>query len=227
MSKFYVVWKGRNPGIYETWDDCKTQTVGFKGSSFKSYLTKEEAKSAYASGSLKSANAKSANAKSTNAKNANETGALPVKKSNPKVPKPHSDPIFVKNTISVDAACSGNPGPMEYRGVLTDNPNEEIFHFGPMEGTNNIGEFLAIVEGLKYLSSNGSDIPLYTDSITAMKWVRDKKAATTLKNTDKTAATFRLINEAEHWLHANAYETKIIKWDTKGWGEIKADFGRK
>ena len=45
---------------------------------------------------------------------------------------------------AVDAACSGNPGPMEYRGIDLAT-GAEIFHFGPVHGTNNIGEFLAIV----------------------------------------------------------------------------------
>lgn len=80
------------------------------------------------------------------------------------------------NSIAVDAACSGNPGAMEYRGVETAT-GREIFRQGPFsEGTNNIGEFLAIVHGLAMLKKMNSDLPLYSDSVNAISWVKKKKA---------------------------------------------------
>ena len=58
--------------------------------------------------------------------------------------------LIIKESIAVDAACSGNPGNMEYRGVYTKT-KEQIFHQGPFpQGTNNIGEFLALVHGLAF-----------------------------------------------------------------------------
>ena len=132
------------------------------------------------------------------------------------------------DSISVDAACSGNPGKMEYRGVETQNKNE-LFHIGPLnEGTNNVGEFLALVHALAMLKKKGdSKTPVYSDSKIAMGWVKRKKANTKLKRTHRNERLFELTARAEQWLKANSYKTRILKWETKRWGEIPADFGRK
>lgn len=42
-SKYYAVKKGKKPGVYRTWDECKAQTDGFSGAIFKSFKTQEEA----------------------------------------------------------------------------------------------------------------------------------------------------------------------------------------
>ncbi|MGO3238753.1 MAG: RNase H family protein, partial [Psychroflexus halocasei] len=129
--------------------------------------------------------------------------------------------------ISVDAASSGNPGKMEYRGVITKT-KEELFKIGPFEqGTNNIGEFLALVHGLAFLKSKNSQLAIYSDSKIAMSWVRQKKCKTKLQKNAKNAKVFELIKRAENWLKTNTYSTTILKWNTKEWGEIPADFGRK
>jgi ribonuclease HI len=130
------------------------------------------------------------------------------------------------DAIAVDAACSGNPGPMEYRGVYLKT-GEEIFHFGPVKGTNNIGEFLAIVHALALLQQKGIEMTVYSDSKTAQCWVRQKKVKTTLKRTQETEKLFQLIERAENWLCTHSYTTPILKWETEKWGEVPADFGRK
>lgn len=130
------------------------------------------------------------------------------------------------NAIAVDAACSGNPGPMEYRGVDLQT-GQQIFHYGPVLGTNNIGEFLAIVHALALLQQQGSDKTIYSDSISGMAWVRNRKAKTTLPMTDENAKLWEVIFRAERWLQTHTYRNRIIKWDTDKWGEIPADFGRK
>ncbi len=128
---------------------------------------------------------------------------------------------------AVDAACSGNPGPMEYRGVDL-NTGQQIFHFGPINGTNNIGEFLAIVHALALLEQrNRKDITIYSDSVNAQLWVRKRKAKTTLADTPKNAKALELVRRAELWLNTHAFRVPIVKWDTQNWGEIPADFGRK
>ena len=130
-------------------------------------------------------------------------------------------------SIAVDAASSGNPGIMEYRGVDTQT-HKQLFHQGPFQqGTNNVGEFLALVHGLAFLKKNNSDRILYTDSKIAMGWVKAKKCRTKLTQTSKNKAIFDLITRAELWLKTNPYNTRIVKWETKAWGEIPADFGRK
>ena len=104
---------------------------------------------------------------------------------------------------------------------------QEIFHFGPMYGTNNIGEFLAIVHGLALLKQKGFDMPIYSDSVNAINWIKQKKCKTKLPRDAKTEELFHLIERAEKWLRENTYTTRILKWETKQWGEIPADFGRK
>ena len=134
---------------------------------------------------------------------------------------------IIRESIAVDAACSGNPGLMEYRGVFVAD-GVEIFHVGPLEeGTNNIGEFLAIVHALALLQKSGRETPLYTDSVNAMKWVERKKCNTKLEQSERNRPLFDLIARAEKWLRENSYKNPILKWETKKWGEIPADFGRK
>ncbi|MBQ4228483.1 MAG: hypothetical protein II675_01590 [Bacteroidaceae bacterium] len=130
------------------------------------------------------------------------------------------------NAIAVDAGCSGNPGAMEYQGVYLGN-EQRMFHFGPILGTNNIGEFLAIVHALAFIKKNGWQMKVYSDSISGMAWVRNKKAKTTLKRTPETAQVLDLVIRAENWLWANPRHAEVLKWNTEEWGEIPADFGRK
>lgn len=203
-KKFYVVWEGLKPGVYTSWTDCQLQTKGVEGAKYKSFDTKEEAERALASSPYQYIG-KQAQAKA----------------------KPKAFPASISTEcLAVDAACSGNPGPMEYRGVYL-RTNEEIFHFGPTLGTNNIGEFLAIVHGLALLKQKKLTMPIYSDSKTAISWVKNKKCKTLLTRDAQTEELFQLIERAENWLKKNSYSTKIIKWETQEWGEIPADFGRK
>lgn len=207
-QKFYVVWEGVTPGIYSSWTDCQLQIKGYEGAKYKSFDSREEAERALASSPY-----------AYIGKNA----------TNKKENKPilHTLPAAViENSLAVDAACSGNPGPMEYRGVHIAS-QQEIFHFGPMKGTNNIGEFLALVHGLALLKQKGFDMPVYSDSVNAISWVRQKRCKTKLPRTAETEQLFLLIERAEKWLKENTYSTPILKWETKEWGEIPADFGRK
>lgn len=207
-SKFYVVWKGKRPGIYETWKDCKSSIDGYKGALYKSFSTFAEAKKAY------NGNYEDFKGKSSKPKVLSEADKL-------KYGTPNYD------SIAVDAASSGNPGKMEYRGVDTKS-KKQLFHQGPFaEGTNNIGEFLALVHGLAFLKQHKSNRILYTDSRIAMGWVRKKNCNTKLKPSAKNKALFELVKRAENWLKQNDYNTPIVKWETKAWGEIPADFGRK
>lgn len=128
--------------------------------------------------------------------------------------------------LCVDASCSGNPGPMEYRGVLLPS-GKELFHFGPIPGTNNIGEFLAVVHALAFLAQHGSAMTIYTDSRTAIAWVQKGKAKTLLARTPQTEQTYELVARAERWLCTHVWPNRVEKWDTDNWGEIPADYGRK
>ncbi len=211
--KYYVVWKGVEPGIYTSWTDCQLQTNGYEGALYKSFATQEEAEEAYASSPFSYFQRK--------------TSTSPSSKPSTHSAVPYQLPQgVIENSICVDAACSGNPGPMEYRGVYTAT-GQQLFHYGPIEGTNNIGEFLALVHGLAFLKQQGWDMPIYSDSRNAILWIKQKKCKTKLKRTQKTATVYDLIARAEKWLQTNSYQTPIYKWDTQKLGEIPADFGRK
>ncbi|WP_425076308.1 viroplasmin family protein [Psychroserpens sp. S379A] len=208
-KKYYTVWKGHHTGVFESWDDCKAQIKDFQGAQYKSFSTFEAAKKAY-KGNYKDYIGKSK-------KFTSELSEAQLKK----IGQPNY------KSIAVDAASSGNPGKMEYRGVETKS-KKQLFIQGPFEeGTNNIGEFLAIVHGLAFLKKNNSDLIIYTDSRTAMSWVRKKACNTKLERNAKNKALFELVDRAIDWLKNNTYKTTIVKWETKAWGEIPADFGRK
>ena len=208
-QKYYVVWDGVTPGIYTSWTECQLQVKGYDSAKYKSFDNREEAERAFASSPYAYIGK---NAKKKTADSPTPPDTLPA--------------ADIENSLAVDAACSGNPGPMEYRGVHVAS-RQEIFHFGPMKGTNNIGEFLALVHGLALLKQKGFDMPIYSDSANAISWVKQKKCKTKLPRTAETEKLFGLIERAEKWLKENKYSTPILKWETKQWGEIPADFGRK
>lgn len=206
QSKFYVVWVGREPGIYRSWAECQEQTNGVPQAKYKSYESLAEAEQAFKAGWQKSLDFKG----KPKAAAAGAGGAS-----------------FNPDSLSVDVGCSGNPGIVEYKGVDTQT-GEVLFYVGPIaKGTNNLGEFLAIVHALAYLKKRGSNKTIYTDSMTALSWVRKKEVATNLPRDKSTEEIWALVDRALHWIRTNTYPNPIIKWDTKAWGEIKADFGRK
>jgi ribonuclease HI len=205
-QKFYVVWKGRKTGIFPSWEECSTQVTGFNGAEYKSFENRSAAEAAYR-GTYEDYKGKH-------------------------IPNMSAQTLIdigqpVAESYCVDASCIGNPGVMEYHGVHTTS-RQELFHQGPFEnGTNNIGEFLALVHALALFKKRGWTCPLYTDSETAMLWVKKKKCKTKLQEDDKNGVIFELIARAVDWLKKNEYETQILKWDTEAWGEIPADYGRK
>lgn len=206
-NKYYVVWDGRETGVFPSWDECKKRVEGYTGARYKGFPTLQEANQAFTSNPY-------------NYIGKNQPAAV-----NPRLLEKVGRPLA--DSICVDAACSGNPGVLEYRGVLTRS-GEEIFHRGPFaEGTTNIGEFLAIVTGLAWLKQRNSPLPLYSDSRNGLLWVKQKRINTKLVRTPKNEDLFRTVDKALEWLHNNGYDNRILKWETEAWGEIPADFGRK
>lgn len=209
QSKYYVVWVGKQPGIYRTWADCQEQTKGVPQAKYKSYESLADAEKAFKAGWQKSLSfGGKTNGASSGANGGARAGYNP-------------------DSLSVDVGCSGNPGVVEYKGVDTQT-GEVLFYKGPIaKGTNNLGEFLAIVHALAYLKQRGSNKTIYTDSMTALSWIRKKEVATNLPRDKSTEEIWTLVDRALQWLRTNTYTNPIVKWDTKRWGEIKADFGRK
>ena len=211
-QKFYVVWRGRKPGVYDNWDGCKAQVEGFGEAEYKAYATLEDAEEAFWRGKEEAQPAQAVAGQN------DKKGDTPLPAA---APRPYDE-----DAIAVDAACSGNPGPMEYRGVDLRS-GRELFHLGPMHGTNNIGEFLAIVHALALLKKQGVKRTVYSDSRNALIWVRQKQCKTKLERNAQTEGLFQLIDRAVEWLRNNKIEVPLLKWQTKEWGEVPADFGRK
>lgn len=206
-AKFYVVWKGRKTGVFDSWAETEEQTKGFEGAQYKSFESLKEAENAF-------------KASYWQAVQKAQTGGGAAK-SSALVGKP------IAESISVDAACAGNPGVLEYQGVETAT-KRVLFSMGPFpQGTVNIGEFLAIVHGLAFLQKHESTVPIYSDSRTAISWVKNKAIKTTLERNAKTEELFQLVDRGIAWLKNNKFPNKIIKWETEFWGENPADFGRK
>ncbi len=255
-NKYYVVWKGFAPGVYDSWEEAEMQVSGYPEASYRSFKTLEAAVEAFREGfdkeglikevanemarlekegtviefdKEKSGKAEisqpSAPVKETAVPKATASAdATPPVKKRVIVQQP---PPYTIESLAVDAACSGNPGPMEYRGVYV-RTGQEIFRVGPLQGgTNNIGEFLAIVHGLALQEKKGTRLPIYSDSVNAQIWVRQGICKTKLEETDENAKIFDLIRRAETWLRTHTFRLPIYKWETKQWGEIPADFGRK
>ncbi len=209
-QKYYVVWKGRRVGIFGSWPECEAQVKGYTGAEYKAFDSRPEAERALA--------APYSDYKGKPASSQKWLFAL----AKPEIP-----------SIAVDAACSGSPGPLEYQGVETETARE-IFKHGPFaDGTNNVGEFLAIVEAMRWLEESSLDWPIYTDSENAIGWVRARRCNTKLERLPSNAKLFELIDAAEKELRswrgssAHGHSFRVMKWDTRAWGEIPADFGRK
>ena len=218
MAKCYVVWNGRVPGIYTDLNDALEQVEDFPGASFKGYDSPEEAASAFRRGMARA--------------ESKEIGSLLLGAQRNNMPASGktdymSIPEIDLHGWAVDAACAGNPGRMEYRGVELMT-GRELFRVGPFEqSTNNIGEFLAIVHALSLMFKLGERHTIYSDSVTGMAWVRNRKVKTQLERNPKTEKSFQLMERALSWLNSHTVDVKIRKWDTERWGEIPADFGRK
>jgi len=212
--KFYVVWEGRAPGIYDSWEECQEQTVGYPGARFRSYTSQEAATEAF---------------RGSPDQHMAFLRRLGEHRKAADGPVDYSTNRDIRlDAWAVDGACAGNPGRMEYRGVRVAD-GAEIFHVGPYEGgTNNIGEYLALVHALALLHRNGdTTTPIYSDSVTGQAWVRRRAANTKITPTEANAPLRAIIARADAWLRTHTPANPILKWDTERWGEIPADFGRK
>jgi len=208
-KKYYVVWKGKETGVFSSWDKAKKLVQSFEGAQYKSFISKTEADKAFK-------------------KTFSDYKGKNTKKVVLSIAEKATYGVPLKNTLTVDAACSGNPGKMEYRGVLNHN-KQEVFKMGPFKnGTNNIGEFLALVHGIALLKNKGlHKLPIYSDSRIAMSWIKKKECRTNVVFDSSNSELLKLIHRAEKWLKENSFSNPILKWETKAWGEIPADFGRK
>ncbi len=211
FRKFYVVWAGHSPGVYDSWEECKLQTEGFPGARYKSFPTQEDAVKAF---------------RGRPEEHMGLARALAAHRA--QIVNYDAIPEIHLNAIAVDGACARNPGPMEYRGVLVAT-GQELFRVGPLQGgTNNIAEYLAIIHCAALLHrSRDFATPMYSDSRTALAWIRKRQSNTTIAPTAQNAQVRALLERANAWIKNNDIINPLLKWNTEEWGEIPADFGRK
>ena len=215
--KYYVVFKGHNPGVYDDWEEVKLQTDGFPGAVFKGYSSSEEASEAYRNYSGTEDKNELFRLISNNMANSSQTNLQNLK----------DNPEIDWDAWAVDSSCLWNPGKMEYRGVSLKT-GEVIFKMGPFEdATNNIGEYLALVHAMALMAKRGEYHNIYSDSITALSWYRKHKINSKLQPTPRNAKIFELLARASVWVNTHKFPAKVMKWQTERWGEIPADFGRK
>lgn len=209
--KFYVVWDGRAPGIYDSWEEARLQIEGFPNACYRAYGSQEEATRAFRG-------------------DARQEMALYRQMAARKAEAVNYAAMNIRgDAIAVDGACSRNPGPMEYRGVSVGT-GKEIFRVGPVaNATNNIGEYLAIIHAAALLKQRGDfTTPIYSDSRTALAWIRAGHHRSKIVPNAGNARACDLLRRADAWLAANGpIRNPLLKWDTENWGEIPADFGRK
>lgn len=208
-NKYYVVWEGRVPGIYTTWDQCREQVENWPQARYKAFNNVNEATEAFRGSLWAQLDVIRAIVENAGTQWADD--------------RPTAG-------IAVDGACAGNPGKMEYRAVDIAT-GTEIFRRGAdgkLVGTNNIAEYLALVHIGALLASRGDTATVvYTDSRTALSWLRHHHSKSTLARSKATAPVLDLLERADAWVASHTYQNRIVKWDTDRWGEIPADFGRK
>ena len=228
-QRYYVVWEGRVPGVYDTWNDCEEQVTNFPGAKYKSFASAAEAAKAFREGSDEGSPADigtfliaAADHRANNVQSGVSAKTMTTTKT-----MTTENPDIDQDAWAVDASCLGNPGIMEYRGVEV-RTGRVLFNVGPFQdATNNIGEFLAIVHALAEMYRRNEWHNIYSDSKTAQSWIRNRQVKTQLKPTDNNKKVFELLGRALAWVRTHSWPVRIMKWQTDLWGEIPADFGRK
>jgi len=124
--------------------------------------------------------------------------------------------------IAVDAAHSMKNSVTEYQGIDLAT-GERLFYQNLGNQTVNIGEFLVVVEAVKYIIVNDfQPRTIYTDSQTAIAWFNAKSTASSKQNKELRKAELFL-----RVLSADVDTIKVLHWDNRRWGETPTDFCRK
>lgn len=210
-QKFYAVRKGYQTGIFLTWEVCEKYVKGYPKAEYKSFYNKDDAEDYMRGKENEYTTVTNSNSNSTHI----PTGAF----------------------LAVDGGTIGgnnSNGSTKCQYQIYNSQTQKVeLTSKPIVGTNNIGEFLGIVKAIGILhKQNLHHIPIYSDSLIAIKWVKDKKAKTNLGNNnssvDSIVNTLDMLEAAEKFLHTISLANFTIrKWETKSWGENPADFGRK
>lgn len=189
-NKYYVVFKGYNTGIYDNWNDCKKQVNGFSGALHKSFESPDEAEKAFEEYSESS-------------------------NTNLEFEQPTSYSI---KSIIVSGNCPNNFGEMSYQWNLVASTNNAKRKNLSIIGTKNIADFIAIIDLIKLTKKVKLNLPIYTNSKTAVNWILNKKCNHQLFVSKQTETVLALVKEHDEWLLNNIIENEILLWNSNSWG---------
>lgn len=124
--------------------------------------------------------------------------------------------------IATDAAHSSSNKLTHYWGIELQS-GDELFIENIGNQTVNIAEFLAVVHAAKFIiETDYNPKIIYTDSITALTWFKNKQTASRKRYVE--------LKKAELFLKIMSFQVGQIEvrhWNNRSWGEIPADFGNK
>lgn len=161
--KYYAVAKGRNTGVYNSWEECKCQVDGFSGSIFKSFKTLEQAK-AFLKLHILTTKRKRINLKRKRESSDSEEEIVPKKKRK----------IETHVEIFTDGGCTGNGTRSACGGIgVYFGGNDSRNLSKKMNGvqTNNTAELSAIIEALRICLNYEENVEINTDSEYAIKGI--------------------------------------------------------
>ena len=214
-SKYYVVWHGREPGIFTDWSGCKAQVDGFAGARYKSFKTKAEAEAAFQGGK-------------NGSPSKNSSGSTQTKKrSNGQSVKTYTakevEALSIETKIYTDGGCEPNPGNAgSGLALYRNNQIEELWYglYNP-HGTNNTAELNALHQALIMAQKEldlGRSVAIFCDSkysiqcVTqwAVNWQKKgwKKASGEIKNLELIKQMFALhqkLKDRLQVLHVNGH----------------------
>lgn len=191
-KKYYVVWRGRETGIFTSWDACLRSVNDFQGALFRGYSTWEEAHDAHLNGYWREV-----------AKNKAVTPTTEV----------------IRHSFATDAVHNAD-GTFSY--FITDIEQSRTIYRSPSfhDSNLNVCRFLAIVHALAILTKTSDTRPVYSPSATAISWVSRRECRTSLCRTLGNTVTFDLIIRAGRFLADNLMSNPILRWESESWGEV-------
>ncbi|WJM54471.1 ribonuclease H family protein [Pseudomonas asiatica] len=165
--KWYVVWAGRCPGIYQNWASCQSQTDGFPGARFKSFTSQAEAEAAFGANSAASTSARQATTRAT---------TTPIKSVLTTQSKLQIRKVEADVKIFVDGACNPNPGEAGSGAAVYEHGVLTSLWYGRYQpqGTNNTAELAALHYGLVLAgeaTKKGHSAAVFADSSYAINCI--------------------------------------------------------
>ena len=173
-AKYYVVWQGRETGIFTTWPQCKAQVDKFNGARYKSFPTLAEAETAFGRKGVNSSTPSS-----TASKSASSGAKFTKKVSKPKAAaltqqQINEMPFDIK--IFTDGACEPNPGEAGTGVALyKDNQLSDLWYgLYQAMGTNNTAELNGLHQAFliaQEKSEQGQSVAIYCDSMYSIQCI--------------------------------------------------------